>query len=114
MAANEQLSAAAGSGAEDGSGAALLAANERIEALEEELAVTARLAAELGSDPGTVPVSTAEIAAVNGTASAAEPELALEQIKNLDAELSAAEAKVSTLQAILEAEWPSPPRAAPR
>jgi len=60
------------------------------------------------------PISTVEIAAVNGTASAAELELALERIKDLDAELSAAESKVSALQSLLEAEWPGPPRAAPR
>ncbi len=114
VAANERLAAAAGTGADGSTSAALRAANERIEALEEELAVTARLAAELGSSPGTVPISAADIATVNGTASAAELELALERIKDLDAELSAAESRVSELQSLLEAEWPGPPRAAPR
>ena len=96
--------------------AALRAANERIMALEAELAATARLVAEIGpgAEPATSPARPVEPAAGESMANETELSAALERIKNLDAELTTAQDRVATLENLLQAEWPGPPRPAPR
>jgi hypothetical protein len=92
---------------------ALRAANEQIAALEAELEATARLAAEFAPETA-LPDPTPSPA--NGPRAADETELAaaLERIEDLDAELTTARARLESLQSLLQAEWPGPPRPAPR
>jgi hypothetical protein len=94
---NQATRSGNGEDGEDGASVALKAANERIAALEAELEATVRLAAELHPEGG----------AAAGTAEGA-------RVATMEKELADARARIAALQAVLFADWPVQPNAAPR